>query len=94
MAETALRAYVEDGTSNPPGRVAITDGPFRRLFWRVAEQLDYLVTLARLRILDAVYGPEPETPADRQRQPDRERIESAFPRLSREEPRRGDFPVA
>lgn len=34
-----------------------------RLFWRVADQLDYLVTLAQLRILDAVCGPEPETPA-------------------------------
>jgi hypothetical protein len=34
------------------------------LFWRVADQLDYLLTLARLRILDALAGPEPETPAD------------------------------
>ena len=43
------------------------DGPLRRLFWRVADQVDYLVTLARLRILDALAGPLPEIPADRQR---------------------------
>jgi hypothetical protein len=56
-----------------PGRAvrrwerAITDGPLRRLFWRIVDQLDYLVTLARLRILDAVCGPEPEAPADQDR---------------------------
>jgi len=46
----------------------MTDGPFHRLFWRAVDHLDYLVTLARLRILDALAGPLPETPADRQRQ--------------------------
>jgi hypothetical protein len=48
---------------------------------RVADHLDHLehlLTLARLRILDAACGPEPETPADRQRQRDREKIERAF----------------
>jgi hypothetical protein len=45
-----------------------------KLFWRVADQLDYLVKLARLRILDVLAGPEPETAADLQRE--RERIES------------------
>jgi hypothetical protein len=57
----------------------MADVPLRRLFWRVADQLDYSVTLARLRILDALAGPLPETPADQQRQRDRERIERAFP---------------
>jgi hypothetical protein len=52
----------------------MADGPLRRLFWRVADQLDYLVTLASLRILDALAGPEPETPADQRRE--REWIES------------------
>jgi hypothetical protein len=51
----------------------------RRLFWRVADDLDYLVTLVRLRILDALAGPLLETPADQQRERDRERIERAFP---------------
>jgi hypothetical protein len=50
-------------------------GPLRRFFWRLADQLDYLVTLASLRILDALAGPEPETPADLQRE--RELIESS-----------------
>jgi hypothetical protein len=27
-------------------------GPLRRLFWCVADQFDYLLTLARLRVLD------------------------------------------
>ena len=52
-----------------------------RIFWRVADELDYLVTLVRLRVLDAVAGPEPETPADQQRARDRERIERAFPEI-------------
>jgi hypothetical protein len=59
----------------------MADGPLKRLFWRVVDRLDYLVTLARLRILDAVCGPEPETQADRQRQGDQERIKRAFPEI-------------
>jgi hypothetical protein len=46
----------------------MADGPLRRLFWQVADDLDYLVTLASLRILDALAGPLPETPADLQRE--------------------------
>jgi hypothetical protein len=68
-----------------PGRVsdiaAMANARLRRLFWRVADDLDYLVTLARLRILDALAGPLPETEADRQRARDRERIEKAFPAI-------------
>jgi hypothetical protein len=56
----------------------MTDGPLRRLFWRVADDLYYLWTLATLRILDALAGPLPETPADQQRARDRERIEKAL----------------
>jgi hypothetical protein len=57
----------------------MADGPTARLFWRVADELDYLLTLARLRILDMLAGPLPETPADRQRQRDHEKIERTFP---------------
>jgi hypothetical protein len=57
----------------------MTDGVLRRLFWRVADQFDYLLTLARLRILDALAGPLPETPADLRRGP--EWIERAFPAI-------------
>ena len=46
----------------------MADGPARRLLWHVADDLDYLVTLASLRILDALAGPLPETPADRRRE--------------------------
>jgi hypothetical protein len=56
------------------GVLAMTDGRLERFFCRVADQLDYLVTLALLRILDAVCGPEPETPVDRRRE--RGRIDS------------------
>ena len=40
----------------------------RKLFWRLTDALDYLVTLASLRILDALAGPLPETPADQRRE--------------------------
>jgi hypothetical protein len=46
----------------------MADRPLRRLFWRVADELHYLWTLATLRILDGLAGPLPETPADRQRE--------------------------
>jgi hypothetical protein len=59
----------------------MTEGPLRRFFWRVADQLDYVVTLARLRMLDALAGPLPETPADRQRKRDREQLKRAFPKI-------------
>jgi hypothetical protein len=71
-----------------PGRVGdiVATGRLRRLFWRVADDLDYLWTLAALRILDRLAGPLPETPADQQRARDRERLEKAFPTI---EPRGG-----
>jgi hypothetical protein len=59
----------------------MTDTRLGLLFWRVADQIDYLVTLGSLRILDALAGPLPEMPADQQRQHDRERIERAFPEI-------------
>jgi len=40
---------------------------FRRLVWRVLDCIDYRIWDARLRMVDAVYGPEPETEADRER---------------------------
>jgi hypothetical protein len=47
----------------------------------VVDALDHFLMLARLRILDALARPEPETPADQQRARDRERIERAFPEI-------------
>ena len=52
-----------------------------RLLWRIADGLDYVLTLVRLRILDAVAGPEPETSADQRREAGRKRIERAFPKI-------------
>jgi hypothetical protein len=59
----------------------MADGRLRHFFWRVADHLDYLLTLVWLRILDALAGPLPETPADRQRQRDQERIKREFPEI-------------
>jgi hypothetical protein len=61
----------------------MSDGPVWRLFCRVIDNLDCALTLARLRILAALAGPEPETPADQQRHRDWEQLESAFPWLDR-----------
>jgi hypothetical protein len=52
----------------------------RGLFWRVADDLDYLWTLATLRILDWLAGLLPETPADQQRERDHERIKESVSR--------------
>jgi hypothetical protein len=38
-----------------------------RIWWRIADGLDYWVTLTKLRILDALTGPLPETPEDQLR---------------------------
>jgi hypothetical protein len=54
-----------------------------RIWWRIADGLDYWLTLARLRTLDALTGPLPETPEDKQRGHDRERIEKPFPEIKR-----------
>jgi hypothetical protein len=50
----------------------VTDGALARLFWRTLDAIDYWVMQARLWRVDALYGPEPETEADRQRGCDRE----------------------
>jgi hypothetical protein len=42
----------------------MADRPRGLVFWRVLDALDYWLTLARLRILDGLYGAEPQTPAD------------------------------
>ena len=57
------------------------DTGLRRFVWRIADGLDYVLTLARLRILDALTGPLPETPEDQQRERRRDRLERAFPKI-------------
>jgi hypothetical protein len=57
------------------------DGLFR--FRRYAlDRANYFVTLARLRVLDWLAGPEPETEADKKREAERERLRKAFPRVN------------
>lgn len=63
----------------------MSEGPLRHLFWRLVDYLDYLVTLARLRILGALASPLPETPADRQRDRDRNGYRGRSPRSNRKE---------
>jgi hypothetical protein len=76
---------MRSGARYSPQRRSETDrieaAEARRLFWRVADHLDYLLTVARLRTLDALAGPLPETPADQQRARDRERMKRAFPEI-------------
>ena len=43
-----------------------------RTFWRALDALDYRVMQARMRVVDALCGPEPETEADRRRGCNRE----------------------
>jgi hypothetical protein len=52
------------------GVALLANGPLARLFWGVFDDLDYRLTQAKLWTVDMVWGPEPETAADRQRQRD------------------------
>jgi hypothetical protein len=66
-----------------PASPALAELTWRRLFWRVADTLDYVLTLAWLHIIDALAGPTPERPADQQLRLDRERIKRGSPRTAR-----------
>ena len=57
------------------------DTRLARVFWRAVDHLDYVLTLAKLRILDALMGPLAETPEDQQRERHRDRLERAFPKI-------------
>jgi hypothetical protein len=50
----------------------MADGALAQRLWRVLDAVDYRVMQARLWRVDALYGPEPETGADRRRGCDRE----------------------
>jgi hypothetical protein len=50
----------------------MADGSLVRFFWRIVDDLDHLLMLARLRITDMVSTPGRDTPAE-QRHADRER---------------------
>jgi hypothetical protein len=52
----------------------------------MVDTLDYLLTLVWLRILDALAGPQPETPADQQRKRGQIRTERTFSKIEPSEP--------
>jgi hypothetical protein len=52
-----------------------------RIVREVWDRVDYLLTLARLTVLDWLAGPPPETPTDRAIREQGERIRKAFPFL-------------
>jgi hypothetical protein len=52
-----------------------------RLFWRIPDAVDYGIISLRLRFLDWVWGSEPPTGADRQREQEHERLQKAFPKI-------------
>jgi hypothetical protein len=51
----------------------------RRLSWRALDRVCYWTVVIRLSIRDRIYGPEPPTPADLEREADHERLVRAFP---------------
>jgi hypothetical protein len=67
----------------PPEIVGQVDNPMleavRRSWWRGLDRICGFFVLIRLSILDRIYGPEPPTPADIQREADHELLVRAFP---------------
>jgi hypothetical protein len=51
------------------GPAAMANRPLAQLFWGVFDDFDYWLTQAKPPTVDTVWGPEPETAADRQRDP-------------------------
>jgi hypothetical protein len=51
---------------------------FRRISAELLDRADYLLTLARLMVLDWIPGPGPETPVDRAIREEGERLRNAF----------------
>jgi hypothetical protein len=50
-----------------------------RLFWHILDVADYATISVRLRLVDLIYGPEPPTPADMQREKEHEQLQRTFP---------------
>jgi hypothetical protein len=60
---------------------------FRRLCAEFLDRADYLLTLARLTVLDWLAGPPPDTPTDRAIREEGERIRKAFPDIDFDHPK-------
>jgi len=67
----------------PPKIVGRMDNPVleavRRSWWRGLDRVCGFLVLIRLWIIDRIYGPEPPTPADIQREADHEWLVRTFP---------------
>jgi hypothetical protein len=63
-------------------RSKITEmGTLPRFWSRVIDRIEYAVTSVRLAIRDRIWGPEPATLADRQREAQKEKLQRAFPAI-------------
>jgi hypothetical protein len=51
------------------------------LFWEALDRVDYSITLVRCWAVGRIYGPEPPTPADKQREAEHERVRGALPMI-------------
>ena len=51
----------------------------RRLWWQALDRVCGFFVLLRLSIRDRIYGPDPPTAADLEREADQERLVRAFP---------------
>jgi len=49
-----------------------------RLFSGALDRADHAVMVGRCRVVDLIFGPEPPTPADEQREVEHERLQKAF----------------
>jgi hypothetical protein len=63
---------------------------FVRLLLRIVDAVANAIMSARLRIVDWIYGPEPPTPADRQRETEKGGYSALLPRLTSTRNGRGD----
>jgi len=52
---------------------------FPRLGSWIIDRIEYAVASVRMAIVDKVYGPEPPTQADRQREAEHERLQRTVP---------------
>jgi hypothetical protein len=52
-----------------------------RLFWEALDRADYAVTYVKCWAVDRIYGPEPKTAADEQREVEHEKLREAFPMI-------------
>jgi hypothetical protein len=58
----------------------MAEAKLAQLFWEGLDRVAYALTFALLWLIDLIHGPEAQTPADKQREADHERLREASPR--------------